>query len=220
MSLKRKRFDVLLTKAKEKKTESTITDVLAGLASEDAKKDSAITREGNHIYFYDEVDRDTIFELCQLIKEAEEENIITAFKMQIDPIPIYLHISSYGGSIFAAFGAVDVITACTVPIHTIIEGATASAGTLISIFGTKRYIRPRAYMLIHQLSSECWGKMREIEDEYINLKELTEKITGMYRERTHLTKKQLADLLLHDLWLNAEKCIQYGLVDELYTKRF
>lgn len=190
-------------------------DILANLTKKG--NDDKITRDNNHIYFHSEVDRESIFQLTSLINEAEEENVFTSFKLNIDPIPIYLHINSYGGSIYAAFAAIDVIESCKVPIYTIIEGATASAGTLISVFGKKRFIRPRAHMLIHQLSSSCWGKMHEIEDEYKNLTELMEKITKIYREKTSIPKKELTELLKHDLWLDADKSIKYGLVDEKWN---
>ena len=192
------------------------SDLLAGLGKKGSNE--KITRDNNHVYFHSEVDRDTIFELCSLIKEAEEENVFTSFKLNIDPIPIYLHINSFGGSVYAAFAAIDIINSCKVPIYTIIEGATASAGTLISVFGKKRYIRPYAHMLIHQLSSSCWGKMHEIEDEYKNLTELMDKITKVYKDKTSIPKKELTELLKHDLWLDAEKSIKYGLVDELWEK--
>lgn len=190
-------------------------DILANLTKKG--NDDKITRDNNHIYFHSEVDRESIFQLTSLINEAEEENVFTSFKLNIGPIPIYLHINSYGGSIYAAFAAIDVIESCKVPIYTIIEGATASAGTLISVFGKKRFIRPRAHMLIHQLSSSCWGKMHEIEDEYKNLTELMEKITKIYREKTSIPKKELTELLKHDLWLDADKSIKYGLVDEKWN---
>jgi ATP-dependent Clp endopeptidase proteolytic subunit ClpP len=177
-----------------------------------------IKRSFNHIYFYSEVDRDTIFELIMLIKEAEEENIITSYKLNIETVPIYLHINSNGGNIFEAFNAIDVIIACKVPIYTIIEGSVASAGTLISVVGQKRYICPHAYMLIHQLSSCCWGKMTEIEDEFKNLQELMDKIKDIYKENSSIPKKELLELLKHDLWLNAEKSLQYKLVDEIWNK--
>jgi ATP-dependent Clp endopeptidase proteolytic subunit ClpP len=226
MSLKRKIRDIVFCAKKSKKEEESEIDedVLKGLGevlggskrNQVNQVDVKISRDANHVYFHSEVDRDTIFELCALLTEAEEENIFTAYKMKIDPIPIYLHINSYGGSIFAAFAAIDCINSCKVPVYTIIEGATASAGTLISVFGKKRYIRPYAYMLIHQLSSSFWGKMSEIDDEHKNLTELTQRILTIYRENTTLPKKELQELLKHDLWLNVEKALKYGLVDEIY----
>ena len=181
-------------------------------------KDTKIERDNNHIYFHSEVDRESIFELTMLIKEAEEESILTSFKLNIEEIPIYLHINSFGGCIFSAFSAIDVIKACRVPVYTIIEGSTASAGTLISVVGRKRFIRPNGYMLIHQLSSNCWGKMSEIEDEFKNLQELMEKIKDIYKEYTNIPKKELNELLKHDLWLDSSKCLKYGLVEEIWNK--
>jgi len=176
-----------------------------------------ITRENNHIYFHAEVDRDNIFELIELIRKCELENIITALKLNLEEIPIYLHISSFGGSVFDALTAIDVIQSCKVPVYTIIEGATASAGTLMSVVGKKRYMRPNAYMLIHQLSSGFWGKMSEIEDDFQNNKILMEKIMDIYKEHADIPKKQLGEVLKHDLWWDTEKCQKYGLVDETWN---
>lgn len=183
---------------------------------DDDEEETKIYRENNHIYFYSEIDRNTISKLNILIRQTEEYCVITSLRLRIDVVPIYLHIYSSGGYIHAAFSTIDVINSCKVPVYSIIEGATASAGTLISIVCKKRYIRPTAYMLIHQLTSEIWGKMDAIIDEYKNLSQLMAKITDIYIEYSSLTPKKLDKLLKHDLWLDAKKSIKYGLVDEMY----
>ena len=183
---------------------------------EESNTDTDIYRENNHIYFYSEIDRTTILKFIKLINEAEEYCIITALKLRIDLLPIYLHIYSNGGYLYSAFSCIDVIESCKVPVYSVIEGATASAGTLISVVCKRRFIRPSSHMLIHQLSSECWGKMMEIEDEYTHLKELMEKITDIYVKHSKITRNKLKSLLEHDLWLDANKSLSYGLVDELY----
>jgi ATP-dependent protease ClpP protease subunit len=177
-----------------------------------------ITKENNHVYFHAEVNRDNIFELIENIRKCEIDNIVLAHKLCTDPIPIYLHINSFGGCVFDALTAIDIIKACKVPIHTIIEGATASAGTLMSVVGEKRYIRPNAYMLIHQLSSGSWGKMQELEDDFENNKVLMDKILDIYKEHANIPKKQLREILKHDLWWNIETCKKYGLVDEVWER--
>jgi ATP-dependent Clp endopeptidase proteolytic subunit ClpP len=193
-----------------------LLDVLSSKKS--SSRDEKIERDNNHIYFHSEVNRDSIFELCNLIREAEEECVFTSFKLNIEEIPIYLHINSFGGCVFSAFAAIDVINACRVPIHSIIEGASASAGTLISVVCSKRYIRPSAHMLIHQLSAGCWGKMSEIEDEFKNLQDLMEKIKNIYKEHASIPRKELTKILKHDLWFDSDKCLEYKLVDELWEK--
>jgi ATP-dependent protease ClpP protease subunit len=177
-----------------------------------------ITRENNHIYFYAEVDRQNIFELIEFIRKCEIDNIVTAHKNSLDEIPIYLHISSFGGSLFDAFTAVDVIQSCKVPVHTIIDGPTASAGTIMSVVGKTRYIRPNAYMLIHQLSSSYWGKMSELEDDFTNNTMFMKRIKDIYVEHASIPKKQLSEILKHDLWWDADKCIKYSLVDEVWNR--
>jgi ATP-dependent protease ClpP protease subunit len=45
---------------------------------------------------------------------------------------------------------------------------------------------------------------------------LTEHIQRIYIKYTKIPKKQLNELLNHDLWLNTDTSLKYGLVDELY----
>ena len=184
----------------------------------DEASESNITRENNHIYFYSDIDQASIYTLNVQLREAEEYCYMTAFRLNIDTIPIYLHINSGGGSILDAFAAIDYICNSRVPVHSIIEGSSASAGTLLSVVCEKRYIRPTSYMLIHQLSSSLWGKMCEIEDEVQNLTDLMTRIRKIYMERSKMSKKTMDNLLKRDLWLDAQTSIKHGLVDELWTK--
>jgi ATP-dependent protease ClpP protease subunit len=172
----------------------------------------------NHIYFYTEVNRESVQEFSEFLRETEMYCLNIRREMNIKKVPIYLHINSDGGCIFSAFNAIDYMNSCTVPIYTIIEGSAASAATIISIFGHKRYIRPNAHMLIHQLSSGCWGKMTQIEDNYVNCKGLMARIKKIYEENTNITKSELKKILKRDLWLNSDECIENGLADKLWTK--
>ena len=177
-----------------------------------------ITCEENHIYFHAEVDRGSVFEMIEHLRKCELKNIVNAHKLCVDEIPIYLHINSFGGSVFDAMTAIDAIQSCKVPVYTIIEGSTASAGTLISIVGVKRFMRPNAYMLIHQLSSGFWGKMSEMTDEFENNTLLMNKIKNLYKDYASIPRKDLAEILKHDLWWDFEKCKKYGLVDEEWKR--
>ena len=177
-----------------------------------------ITRENNHIQVHAEVDRGSAFEMSEHLRKCELDNIVNAHELCLDEIPIYLHINSFGGCLFDAMTAIDAIQSCKVPVYTIIEGATASAGTLMSVVGTKRYMRPNAYMLIHQLSAGAWGKMAELEDEFENNKILMDKIKTIYKEHASIPKKELADVLKHDLWWDFDKCKSYGLIDEEWKR--
>jgi ATP-dependent protease ClpP protease subunit len=216
MNLKHPKYK-LLSEPASKSTDKNANKRAEDDEETDEEDDKKIYKENNHIYFYSEIDRNSISKLNTLLRQAEEYCIVTSLRLRVDEIPIYLHIYSNGGYVHSAFAAIDVIKGCRVPVYSIIEGATASAGTLISVVCKKRFIRPTEYMLIHQLSSECWGKMSEITDEYKNLTNMMTKITNIYTEYSNLTPKKLEKLLKHDLWLDSKKSIKYGLADELYV---
>ena len=211
-------FSIVKKKGKKNEEEDSDDNEKVDKSFSIDKDNQKITKVNNHIYFYSEVTRNSIFALTTLIREVEQDNLALANTLCIDPIPIYLHISSFGGSVFAAFTAIDIIMACQVDIITIIDGASASAGTLMSVVGKKRYIRPNAYMLVHQLSAGSWGKMSQLEDDFTNNKRLMEQIKTIYKEHSRIPKKELNEILKHDLWWDADTCLKYGLVDELWTK--
>ena len=136
-------------------------------------------------------------------------------RFSIDPPPIYLHINSFGGSIFAAMSSVDIIENNSVPIYTVVEGCAASAATLMSVVGKKRFMRPNAHMLIHQLSTIFWGKMEEFDDEMKNLNRLMELIKTIYKEHTNVPVKKINEILKHDIWWDTSKCLKFKLIDDI-----
>ena len=93
------------------------------------------------------------------------------------------------------------------------------AGSGNSTISCKRIIYQNSYMLIHQLSSSTWGKMCELEEEMENLKLLMQKIKQIYKTKTKVKKEQLDEILKHDLWWDAKKCLNFGLVDKIYENK-
>lgn len=190
---------------------------LLGLLSKKQKEPSGdnIYTIDNNIYFQDDITLDTITTLNKEIRLMGSYLITMGNDFNIPPPPIRLHITSYGGSVHAALSAIDCIEESKVPVHTIIDGYAASAATMISVCGAKRYIKKNASMLIHQLRAGTWGKMSDIEDEYINLQKTHELIKKIYSTKTKLKKKNLTRILKHDIDWNADECLANGLVDEI-----
>lgn len=174
-----------------------------------------VRRFQNHLWYYSEVTEEGVLDLNVALQDMARDQRRKAVDDDRDPSPVHLHIHSYGGSLFAAFSVVDAILTSKVPIHTHVEGAAASAATLISVCGTHRTIGRHSFMLIHQLSSGFWGKFEEQKDEMKNNTLLMQRIRALYSERTKLPKKELDGLLKRDLWLDAETALKYGLVDEI-----
>lgn len=167
----------------------------------------------NRIYFYDYISHKSILNLTEQIHTVTKKMQVLAVENDIEPPPIVLHISSYGGSVFAGFAGMGVVRSNPLPIHTIVDGAAASAATLLSVVGYKRYVRKSAYMLIHQLSSFVFGKFEEIKDEMQNLEKLMDTIKQTYVNHTKIPSDELENILKHDWWFAAEDCLKFGLVD-------
>jgi len=174
-----------------------------------------VKKEFNRIYFYADVNDESCLELNRQLKVTEKELLCLAHNYSCTPPPIFIHINSNGGDIFAAMSVIDTIRLCKVKTISIVEGGAASAATMISVVADKRIITKNAHMLIHQLSSDFWGKMHEIEDEMKNLKKLMERIKHIYMEKANIPKSKLNKLLKHDLWLSSDECKKYGLVDKI-----
>ena len=178
-------------------------------------KDEHVNSIDNHIYFYSSVTKKSMFDLNKEIRYVGQKMQEIGNKYDIPPPAIKLHINSNGGSIFAAMSCVDTIITSPVEVHSIVEGAAASAATLISVVCKKRYIKPHSFMLIHQLSTVFWGKMHEFDDEMKNLDNLMKLIKNIYKEHTNVKEEKLDEILKHDIWWDAKKCRKFNLVDEI-----
>jgi ATP-dependent protease ClpP protease subunit len=172
---------------------------------------------GNKIYFNCSVRNSTISKLTRIIEQKNYEyKMIISHELigRADPAPIYLHINSGGGDLMAAMSAVDAMKRSIVPIYTVVDGKAASAASLMSVCGVKRYITRHSYMLIHQLSSGVVGKYQDIEDEYDNCNLMMDDIVEIYKEGSSLTEKKIKKFLKRDKWWKAGLCMEYGLVDD------
>ena len=176
---------------------------------EEEDETSEITVSRNHIYFYSDVDVKPIQQLNQAINDLNEPG-------KCYP-EIWLHINSYGGSVYDALAAVDTIQASPTPIITIIEGIAASAATMISISGDRRYIRPNGVMLIHQMRCGFYGKKQDAADEMKNVDQLEDKLMALYLDNTNLSKNKFKKIIRRELEHNAEDCKKMGFVDEIFT---
>ena len=148
-------------------------------------------------------------------KNAEYEDFEEQFEIKIEPKPINLYITSNGGLVYQVLGAIDTIRGMKVPVHTICKGFVASAGTLLSLAGKKRYITESSYMLIHELRAGHWGKFTHLAESLENSKQLMEHIKNWYLTRTKMSVEELDEQLKKDVSWNANMCLEKGLVDEI-----
>lgn len=174
----------------------------------------------NHIYYHSPVTPSGVDRLIELIyKKNKDYDKITENKLiaNYEPMPIYLHITSYGGCLLSGLRAVDAITSSQVPVHTVIDGYAASAATLMSVVGKRRYMTRHSYLLIHQLSSGLWGKYSELEDDYHNCKTMMNNMYEIYEKYTDMKRDDLKKQMSRDIWWRHKNCIKNGFIDEVWN---
>lgn len=184
--------------------------------SNDEKKDesrsiSKVT--DNELYFFSDINVETS---CDLLKEIKEISSDIAYKVLSGRMDgIHLYINSGGGDLLSAFGLYDSIKSSKIPIFTYVQGYCASAATFLLLAGKKKYMSKNSYIMIHELSTLFIGKHSDLEVEFTNSYNLMKKIKQIYNEETKISPDIIEDILKKDLILDSEKCLEYGLIDEI-----
>lgn len=179
-------------------------------------KDSGIEVDENRVYFYAEVSEKEALELNKILRhlDIEMEYLKNRLNLNEHP-PIRLFIHSPGGSFFSALSIVDALQRCKSPVHTYIDGHAASAATLISVAGTKRFATKNSFMLIHQQRMVWEGKHADFIDEIENQKHVTDTMKRIYMEKTKMSESELNSILKRELHIPADECLRLGLIDEI-----
>ena len=186
------------------------------LAMSSGTAETVVQSTNNNIYFYGAVSESSTLQLKTKLEDLNTQLQTMAIHYNIEPPPpIHLHIQSYGGSLLHTFYIMDVIKLLKTPVYTYIDGFAASAATLMSVCGKRRFMTESSVMLVHQLSSGASGKFEEIKNEYSNLVEFMEIIKKTYLNYGNISSENLNELLKQDLWLNSAKSLEYGFIDEI-----
>ncbi len=181
-----------------------------------AEEGGAVRRQQCKVHLEGDISAASCNALRQALQEAALESLAVQISYSLSaPPPIELHIQSTGGSFMASLAAIDAIKGSKVPVHSYIEGYAASAATLLSVVCAKRYAHSNSVMLIHQLSAGASGKMTAMGEEMENLSLFSSIIKSTYLEHTRISEADIDEILKHDIWFSANKCLRLGIIDEI-----
>ena len=172
----------------------------------DSETKTVIHTENNNLYFQGEITAESCFYL--------QQNLIKLQKKENENKVINFYIQSVGGSLLPTFGVIDTMKLSRIPINTFVNGYVASAGTLLSVSGDKRYITKNSMMLVHSLRTSI-GEVnyQQLEDHYYNSASMMNIVKNIYKEKSDIDDEHLNLLLQHDYWLNSTECLKYNFVD-------
>ena len=132
---------------------------------------------------------------------------------------IEIVFSSPGGSIIDGFELFDFIQELRHKGHRITTGSLGMAASMAGILlmaGDHRWIGHQCWLMIHRAAFGAIGKTYEVEDEVKLVKRIEDRILDIFTKRSKLTKLKIKrNWDRKDWWIDADECIQLGLVDEI-----
>ena len=129
---------------------------------------------------------------------------------------INLNIASYGGDVYTMLGLVDYIRSLPVKVNTHCVGTCMSAASVLLASGTgERTMSKHGTVMVHEGSAFEAGKTTDVMKGVDHLKTLQKEINQLMGEITNKDAKFWELTQRNDTYLNAEKCIEYGIVDKI-----
>jgi len=162
---------------------------------------------------------ETVLELNMKLKKLETELLHKYLDLGINKRPeIRIFIRSDGGDIHAGLSAMDCIRSMRrVKVRTIADGVCASAATFILLGGRSRHMTRNSYIMIHQLNMDgTWGKFEDFKDQLANLQQFMDRFREIYTYETDIPEEKLEDILKRDVYMNADQCLEWGIVDNIW----
>lgn len=127
--------------------------------------------------------------------------------------------SSPGGSIIDGFELFDFIQELRSRGHKITTGSLGMAASMAGILlmaGDQRWIGHQCWMMIHRAAFGAIGKTYEVEDEVKLVKRIEERCLDIFVSRSKLSKLKIKrNWDRKDWWIDADECLELGLVDEI-----
>tara|TARA_B100000519_G_C14182694_1_gene409296 strand:+ start:405 stop:959 length:555 start_codon:yes stop_codon:yes gene_type:complete len=129
---------------------------------------------------------------------------------------INLSIASYGGDVYAMLGLVDYIRGLDVQVNTHCVGTCMSAASVLLACGTGlRTMSKNATVMVHEGSAFEAGKTSDVMKGVDHLKKLQVNINKLMAEVTNKDERFWELTQRNDTYLNAEQCLEYGLIDKI-----
>lgn len=132
-------------------------------------------------------------------------------------IPIY--VDSFGGDVYSLYCMMAIIETSQKAIATICDGKAFSCGAVLLSCGDKglRFISPHAYVLVHQVSHETYGKFSDISVSTEHCSKLNADLLSILDKNSGKPHGYFEKLLVKnnnsDLYFNSTEAIKSGLAD-------
>ena len=134
---------------------------------------------------------------------------------------ISFYINSPGGVVSAGMAIYDTMQFIKPNVSTLCVGQAASMGAFLLAAGEKgkRYTLPNSRVMIHQPLGGFQGQASDIEIHAKEILSLKARLNELLAHHTGQPVERVEQDTDRDNFLSAQEAVEYGLVDEVLTKR-
>ena len=134
---------------------------------------------------------------------------------------ISIYINSPGGLVTAGLAIYDTMQYIRPAVATLCIGQAASAASLLLCSGEKgqRFALPNARVMLHQPSGGAQGQATDIARHAQEIVKLKKRLNEIYARHTGQAVEAIEKALDRDYFLTAEEAKNFGLIDQVFTKR-
>ena len=136
---------------------------------------------------------------------------------------INFFINSPGGVVTAGMAIYDTMQFIKPDVATIVMGQACSMGSLLATAGApgKRRMLPNARHMIHQPSGGAGGQATDMEIQVNEILKMKKNLTQIYVNHNSKGKTfdEFYNAMERDNFMSAQEALDFGLIDEIITKR-
>jgi ATP-dependent Clp protease protease subunit len=136
---------------------------------------------------------------------------------------IGLYINSPGGVVTAGLAIYDTMQFVKCDVSTLVMGQACSMGSFLANAGApgKRMILPKARHMIHQPSGGARGQATDMEIQVAEIRQMKKDLTETYVHHNSKGKtfEEMYIDMERDNFMSAQEAVDYGLADQVISKR-
>ena len=134
---------------------------------------------------------------------------------------ISIYINSPGGSVYAGLGIYDTMQFISSDVATICTGMAASMAAVLLVAGKegKRSALTHSRVMIHQPMGGAQGQASDIEITAREIRKTKQELYEIIAAHSGAPIEKIEKDADRDYWLSAREAKEYGLIDEVLTKR-
>lgn len=134
---------------------------------------------------------------------------------------IAMYINSPGGVVTSGLAIYDTMQYIRPTVATLCIGQAASAASLLLCAGDKgqRFALPNSRVMLHQPSGGAFGQASDISRHAQEILKIKRKLNQIYANHTGQSVETIEKALDRDNFLTADEAREFGLIDQVFTKR-